>query len=251
MSKVNAMHGASKTAAQAQPATSNLVRLTRLFRFAQDKRRMVAASGPPACGKTFAAKQYRAQNPGVLHVELSPTAAAPGPFLATIARALGIKPWGGPWDIRRRLEDLLEDQRCDPAQLWILDEMHFPGDASLQELRTIVEVARLGCVLLGNPTVSARFKGDRNAAFQQVTSRCFPRIELERPTILDVAPIAERFGVHQKADVDYLVRLARRVEGLRGVAAVLELAGDLAGDNKCPGEGELKAAASMLLGERP
>lgn len=229
--------------------TPTAERITNLLRWAQTAQDLVVIAGAPGIGKTATAIQYSAITPRCWHAAMAPSTRGVNTALVEILDAMGEHDAKGtPQALSRRVAHRVKDS----GALIIIDESQHLSEQAIEELRAIHDRTGVGIVFMGNEEIYSRINGTgRKAAFAQVTSRVGMRLNQPRAKEGDTRIIAEAWGVAAKSDaMAFLIQIARKPGGLRGVTKTLRLATMLAnGEGDTRSLGHLKEAWSQLSAE--
>lgn len=194
---------------------------------AQHMAELVVITGGPGVGKTTAAREYRVRNPNVWLMTAEPVHATPRALLDDLADAVGIDARGMSG---QRLSRAITIKLRGTGGLLIIDEAQHLTSQTLDQLRSLHDLAGLGIALLGNETVYARLEGGTRAAhYAQLFSRVGMRLTRVRPVQADVAALLDAWGVAGAAERALLKQIAAKPGALRGLTKVLRIAHMLAG----------------------
>jgi len=152
-------------------------------------------TGPPGCGKTAAARQYRTTAPRVDIATASPSIATAGAIMQQLIRGRGETPRGRAG--ASKLELTLHSRRLFTAGgLVVIDEAQWLNMEALEELRAIHDDTGVGIVLMGNETVLSRIEGnERSASYAQLYSRAGVRVRLKPMLPEDIEAVLGSMGV--------------------------------------------------------
>lgn len=203
-------------------ATETTDALERMMGFAQ-LGEMVAAALEAGCGKSSAARNYKACYPNVIYVEVPKSAGAPNNLLKLILAELGVsKPQGGTYDMSKQVCDLL---RRASNPLLIIDEAQHLNEASLEEIRSWYDKfagernANFGVALLGN--IGVMQKLGRHA---QLYSRLSLKHVQIHPTPADIEALSDAWIITDPLIRAELQKICGRQGGLRNGTKALRLA---------------------------
>ena len=181
--------------------------------------------GESGSGKTTTGEGYAKLHPGVCYCRMRPAAAKTRWGLAEVAAALGIH------GIHRTNEHeasltIGADLDYPGSECLILDEMQYAGDELLEYIRGFWDTCRIGVVMIGNPTLTDRWSGQRagRQSFDQLRGRIGPQAILRGPSLDDVTAIARHHGVTDDGATNVLWEASLLPGGLHNVAQVLQVA---------------------------
>lgn len=207
---------------------------------------MGAIIGAPGTGKTTALRAYAKDSKRkVSYCEMNAAQSSTMPgMLAQVCEAMGAPPVHGTY---QKHKTICQWKAWGYVEVLLVDEAQHLDDRCLDALRGIHDEARLPLILAGNASLRTRFNSAKVAAFEQLTSRIGPRLELKATTADDMAALAGHYGIADRDAVRWLVQRCIGTGGLRTAARLMELATDIAG------KGELrlthvKQAAGALGG---
>lgn len=229
----------------ATPTASNLLSI---FGFAQVMPDVAIVAGNPGIGKTMAAREYIEKTPNSWLITAEKATAAVNPMLGLICDGLGITR-GASAQYSARIQERL---RPLTDALLIIDEAQNLRQDTVDQMRSIHDLAGVGMVLIGNLEVVAMIDGMAGKpAFITAKSRVGMRETLTALQERDLLPILNAWGVDDDAERRLLRAVAHKPGALRNVSKVLRLAGVLAaGANSGEGESRtvehIRAAAARL-----
>jgi DNA transposition AAA+ family ATPase len=179
--------------------------------------------GGAGVGKTSTIKHYQSEHSNVFVMVGSPEVSGVHPMLEELARAVGLEDCvGGSRTISRTIRNRLKSLK---SPFLIVDEAQELGLNALNTLRSIHDEVEVGVALLGNPVIYERMSGgSRSAHYAQLFSRVGAQIYAMKPVCQDVLQLLEKWGLKDKASIEYLMRIAARPGALRSVTKVLRLA---------------------------
>ncbi len=205
--------------------TQTAKRIEQALEFAHYMPCITAVGMAPGVGKTLTCERYRASKPHVYLVTCEPSTASVTGLLGLIADELEIQqmPVG-------RLSKAIIDRLKGKDALLIADECQHLNPPALDQLRSLHDKAGCGIALVGNITVYRRLEGGgRGAGFAQIFSRVFKSIQQAAPLKADVDELIGWYGVEDTQVAKYLVTIAKKPGGLRGLTATMIQAQMLAG----------------------
>ncbi|NIX75415.1 AAA family ATPase [Microvirga terricola] len=196
-------------------------------------------SGGAGIGKTTTIESYRQRAPNVFVVTAEPVAKSSHALLMDLAEAIGVVE-RSPVRLSRAIQNRLKTMKA----LLVVDEAQHLPTATLEQLRTIHDLAKCGLVLSGNQTVYSRLAGGAaKAEFAQLFSRVGMKMSQDRPLDEDVVSLARAWGVTSENEINLLRVIGRKPGALRGVAKTIRLAHMVAiGSNETLSERHIRAA---------
>lgn len=123
--------------------------------------------GEAGLGKTMALKQYVAQNPNVIMIEIDPTFSVKV-LLTELCNKLGIVITGS--KSNHHMMDLIVEKLKGSERLLIVDEAELLAYKPLEILRRIHDKAGIGLILSGMPRLRANLRGQKGE-YKQLYSR--------------------------------------------------------------------------------
>lgn len=175
--------------------------------------------GAAGLGKTRAAEQYKASNPDVILIRVTESIRQRRPFLRHMARLEGVKaPSSGAMD--DLFEGVLARLRGS-GRLLIIDEAQKLDFRTLELVRDLRDLARIGVVLMGNEMIWQMLHTGRTAGqYEQQASRVGIRVCLQRgPAKKDVETLARQYI--DGADSEAIAYLHAKSQGVGGYRAVI------------------------------
>ncbi|MDM7928688.1 AAA family ATPase [Blastomonas fulva] len=184
--------------------------------------KIVAAAMGPGTGKTMTIQHYRDSVTHCFVATMAPSTAGVNNMLMEVMAALGEPDAKGtPQSLSRRVKDKVRSMKA----LLVIDEAQHLSEKSVEELRSLHDATGLGLGLFGNHEVIGRLEGgSRKAAYAQLYSRVSMRHEQLLPTEIDARVLADAWEIADDAQLKFLISVALRPGGLRGMSMVLELA---------------------------
>lgn len=184
--------------------------------------KIVAAAMGPGTGKTMTIQHYRDSVTHCFVATMAPSTAGVNNMLMEVMAALGEPDAKGtPQSLSRRVKDKVRSMKA----LLVIDEAQHLSEKSVEELRSLHDATGLGLGLFGNHEVIGRLEGgSRKAAYAQLYSRVSMRHEQLLPTEIDARVLADAWEIVDDAQLKFLISVALRPGGLRGMSMVLELA---------------------------
>ena len=215
-----------------------------VIELAQEMESMGAIVGAPGVGKTTTLRWYAESDRGVAYCVMNPAQSSMTAMLVMVCHALGAVA-----GVRSGSAALYEIARTaiewERVQVLLVDEAQHLNDRCLDVLRCLHDETGVALVFAGNESLRNRFNNTQLAAFAQFTSRLGPRVELDMPTVADVATLARHAGCHHPKAIAFLERYIVGTAGLRKVSALLRAARKIAGERDI-GQNHLRLAASGL-----
>jgi DNA transposition AAA+ family ATPase len=184
--------------------------------------KIVAVAMGPGTGKTMTIQHYRDSVTHCFVATMAPSTAGVNNMLMEVMAALGEPDAKGtPQSLSRRVKDKVRSMKA----LLVIDEAQHLSEKSVEELRSLHDATGLGLGLFGNHEVIGRLEGgSRKAAYAQLYSRVSMRHEQLLPTEIDARVLADAWEIVDDAQLKFLISVALRPGGLRGMSMVLELA---------------------------
>jgi DNA transposition AAA+ family ATPase len=144
----------------------------RALSHAQHAPDFVCIAGGAGMGKTSTAQHYADSSPNVWILTAEPVMTSPHGMLSELAELLGV----GERAADRRSRAVLHRLR-NTAGLLVVDEAQHLTSRTLDQLRSIHDLAHVGVALVGNETVYARLEGEgRRPQFAQLFRRIGMRV---------------------------------------------------------------------------
>lgn len=227
--------------------TPTAINLLSIFGFAHTLPDIAVIAGEPGTGKTTAACEYVSSTPNAWMVTAEPCTASVNTMLAKICEELGIAERAA-----ARLSQRVQERLRPIEALLIIDEAQHLRVETIDQLRSIHDLARIGLVLMGNLQVSATIDGMAGKpAFVTAKSRIGMRETMSRPKDKDVSAIIAAWGVEDQQERALLAAVGRKPGGLRTLFKTLQLASVLAagardGEGEVRGLDHIRAAAGRL-----
>ncbi|MFN3858387.1 MAG: AAA family ATPase [Caulobacter sp.] len=212
-----------------QPLATSQMILSRLH-YARAMGRMVVLAGVPGVSKTATARQYCQETPRAWLATIEPASGGVPTMLLEVLAAMGIDDARGtPQQLARKVVT----KAVEAESIILIDEAQHLSDQAVEQLRAINDRARamgarVGIALLGNEAAYSKIGPTGNrAAFAQVSSRIANRRYIIEPAAEDVAQLARAYAEANRevigpAEVDFLIRVAKRPGGLRNVEMTFE-----------------------------
>lgn len=211
--------------------------------------KIVAAAMGPGTGKTMTIQHYRDSVTHCFVATMAPSTAGVNNMLMEVMAALGEPDAKGtPQSLSRRVKDKVRNMKA----LLVIDEAQHLSEKSVEELRSLHDATGLGLGLFGNHEVIGRLEGgSRKAAYAQLYSRVSMRHEQLLPTEIDARVLANAWEIADDGQLKFLISVALRPGGLRGMSMVLELATMIAAaEQRQVGIGDMQDAW-LQLSSRP
>lgn len=191
------------------------------FEHAQHAPDIAVVSGGAGVGKTSSIVAYRAKASNVWVLTGEPCITTPRMLLDELADLLGVSEGRSAHRTSRAIADRLRGTRG----LLVVDEAQHLGTTTLDQVRTLHDLAGVGVALVGNEAVASRIEGSRRRAeFAQLFSRVGIRVSRARPAAGDVKALLDAWGVHGAAERRLAGAIARNPGGLRVMTKVLRMA---------------------------
>lgn len=184
--------------------------------------KIVANAMGPGTGKTMTIGHYRDSITHCFVATMRPSTAGVNNMQIEVLRALGEpEAKGTPQALSRRICDKVRAMQA----LIVFDEAQHLSEKAIEEIRSWHDETGVGIALLGNHEVIGRLEGgNRKAAYAQLYSRVSMRHEQMLPTEIDARVLADEWGIAADDQLKFLISVALRPGGLRGMTMVLELA---------------------------
>lgn len=184
--------------------------------------KIVAAAMGPGTGKTFSIEHYRDSVTNCFVATMAPSTAGVNNMQIEMMAALGEPDAKGtPQALSRRIRDKVKTMQA----LLVFDEAQHLSEKAIEEIRSWHDATGVGIALLGNHEVIGRLEGgSRKAAYAQLYSRVSMRHEQLLPNEIDARILADAWGIAQDDQIKFLISVALKPGGLRGMTMVLELA---------------------------
>jgi len=191
------------------------------FEHAQHAPDLVVVSGAAGVGKTSAIFAYRAQAPNVWVITGEPCISTPRMMLDEVAELLGLSEGRSTHRISRSIVARMRGTRG----VLIIDEAQHLNTPTLDQLRTLHDLAGIGVVLAGNERVHSRIEGGaRRPEFAQLFSRVGMRVPQPKPSKGDIEALLDAWQVEGEAERKLLAVIARKPGALRSMTKVLRIA---------------------------
>lgn len=191
------------------------------FEHAQYSPDLVVVTGAAGVGKTTAIMQYRAQWPNVWVLTGEPCISTPRMALDEVAELLSLSPGRSTHRISRSIVQRVRGT----SGLIIVDEAQHLSTSTLEQLRTLHDLAGIGVVLAGNEKVHSRIEGGaRTPEFAQLFSRIGMRVPRPKAAKGDIEALLDAWSVEGAAERRMLATIARKPGALRSMTKVLRIA---------------------------
>jgi DNA transposition AAA+ family ATPase len=175
-------------------------------------------TGAAGVGKTTAISSYRGRSNNVWVVTGEPSLSTPRMLLDEVADLLGVTEHRSTYRVSKAIVARLRGTRG----LLIVDEAQHLNTATLDQLRTLHDLAGVGVALVGNERVSSRIEGgSRTPEFAQLFSRVGMRMSRAKPSKKDVEAVLDAWEVAEPAVRQLLATIARKPGALRSMVKVL------------------------------
>lgn len=219
------------------------------LQYAQTMADLVVVCGGAGLGKTVTCEHYQANSPAVWYTRMSPSSASASACLIEVAEALGIKPRRGE-SARQNLKSIIR-KVTGTEGLLIIDEAQELEKSALEEVRAILDEARIGVALVGNETVYTQLTGGSRAAhYAQLFSRIGLKVQLAKPKKTDVGTLTRSWGIEDPDAIELLERIAQTPGALRLVTKTIRLAFLDETAPPVPDRGALERAWAFVGSER-
>lgn len=196
-----------------------------VLEFAQYTPALVMVAGDAGVGKTTALRRHQATSPNVFILTGEPCFSTPRMLLDCLKDVLGLTEKYSSQTVSRAIVRRLQGT----GGLVIVDEAQHLSSQSLDQMRTIFDLAEVGVALVGNQTVYSRIEGHaRQAQFAQLFSRVGMRISRGKPQPADISKLIDAWGIEGADERRLLTDIARQPGALRGMTMTLRLAHMLA-----------------------
>lgn len=184
--------------------------------------KIIAAAMGPGTGKTMTIEHYRDSVTHCFVATMAPSTAGVNNMQIEVMAALGEpEAKGTPQALSRRIRDKVKAMQA----LIVFDEAQHLSEKAIEEIRSWHDATGVGIALLGNHEVIGRLEGgSRKAAYAQLYSRVSMRHEQLLPNEIDARALADEWGIAQEDQLKFLISVALKPGGLRGMTMVLELA---------------------------
>lgn len=191
------------------------------FEHAQHAPDLAVVSGAAGVGKTSAIMAYRAQAANVWVITGEPCISTPRMVLDEVADMLGSSGGRSTHRISRAIVERMRGTRG----LLIVDEAQHLNTPTLDQLRTIHDLAGVGVVLAGNERISNRIEGGaRTPEFAQLFSRVGMRVPRPKAVKGDIEALLDAWNIEGPAERRLLATIARKPGALRSMTKVLRIA---------------------------
>ncbi|MCJ9428575.1 AAA family ATPase [Kordiimonas marina] len=213
---------------RAQAATSpdfipmpTSIRFLEAMEYAQSLSEIVVVSGEPGVSKSSAIDHYKETHSNVWLLRMEPRVKSMTVFLWELCEIMGIDPSGH----RGRLTAPIRDKVIGCKALLGVDEAQYLSADHLNQLRAMNEYWGLGLALFGNRNVHARIEGKRrDPAYSQFYSRIGMRLNINKPTEMDMKMLISAWGIEDKHETGLLCTIGSKPGGLRNIDKTLKLA---------------------------
>lgn len=160
--------------------TRNAKRIHEVCRICHVEGEIGVVYGPAGLGKTISAKQYAADNAGVIYIEVDPSFSASS-IIKELHRKLGGDGKGGLYDL---FQDIIH-RLSDTKRLLIVDQAEILPKKGIELIRSINDKTGVGVVMLGMDALRNNIKGLKGE-FAQLYSRIGLAIRLKEFTDDDI-----------------------------------------------------------------
>ncbi len=230
----------------ATPASRAFVTVMEHAQFSPDLSVIV---GDPGVGKTTTGQHYASQHANVWMLTAEPCCTVPRALLEDLGEAVGATAnRNSGWLLSKAIVRKLTRS----GGLILVDEAQHLSSQSLDQLRTIHDLSRVGVVLMGNPAIYGKLEGGaQRKQFAQLYSRVGMRLSRPRATRGDVDALLDAWELADKPARELCHAVARSGGALRTMTKVLRQA-----HLRADGEGEALCdrhvlAAAQQLGVGP
>lgn len=191
------------------------------FAYAQHAPDLVVVWGGAGVGKTTAIGAYRARTPNVWVLTGEPCISTPRMALDEVAELLGLTEGRSTHRISRGIVQRMRGTRG----LLIVDEAQHLNTATLDQLRTLHDLANVGVVLVGNEKVQNRIEGGaRTSEFAQLFSRVGMRVPQPKAQKGDVDALLDAWGIAGVGTRKLLMTIAGKAGALRVMTKTIRIA---------------------------
>jgi DNA transposition AAA+ family ATPase len=231
-------------------ATASATAFLGVLNHAQHMPDLVVIAGGAGVGKTTACNAYKAQSPNVWIITAQPCYSTVRMLLEALTEALEIAEKFS----AQRISSAIMRKLTGSGGLLIVDEAQHLSSQSLDQLRTIHDIAGIGVALVGNETVFTRFGGlGHTPQYAQLFSRVGVRLTRKAALRADIEKLLDVWKIEGKRERDLLTAIARKPGALRGMTKTLRMAFGLAAASglERPAEEHVLAAWSQLGNAAP
>ena len=153
---------------------------------------MVMISGASGVGKSTTIERYKVIAPNVWCLTGEPCFSTPRMVLDCLAQALGITERYSSQSVSRAIVAHMKGTNG----LLIIDEAQHLSPASLDQMRTLHDLAKIGLALIGSETLARKFQEfARDTHFAQLSSRIGMRLVRLKPTRVDLEMVIDAWGI--------------------------------------------------------
>lgn len=203
--------------------------ITDTLSFAQATGDLVIVTIPAGNGKTEACNNYQQTRPNAFMITASPNTKTVHGILIDLRVELGVMEHN-PAMLTRAIGERL--RRVGDGTLLIVDEAQNLTTDTINQLRHLVDIYKVGLALVGNDEVSTRLKGqDKSLSSAQLKSRLGRRLKKSKPYAEDIATRIAAWGVVEPDAIKYLTGIGLKAGALRQIDKTMVLASILAKGN--------------------
>lgn len=202
--------------------------IVELLGYAQTLADFGLVMGAPGVSKTTSAKYYKASYPSVWLITMEPAKGGVHHVLMELRAELQVQERAV-----ANISDAIVRRLSGCNALLIVDEAQHLQSRAIDQLRTIHDKAQCGVVLMGNESIVAKL-GDPERAPQlaQLYSRIGLRLDLRRPKKADIDALLAAWDVGDKAEQEFLGKVAAKPGGLRSLTKTVRAATAMAAGNE-------------------
>lgn len=201
--------------------------------------------GEAGVGKTFALRQYAAEN-DTIYIELRDCDKSTKGVCERILSVIGKSCRGND----RALVNAIIDYLKEHPKLIIIDEAQHLLLKAIENLRAINDATETGMVLCGNPTVYDQMHGRGQAHFAQLYSRIGIRRCIDNPDMDDIKAIFAPYDLDSES-LRFLHKLGLQWGGIRNCIKIFNMAQEMAQGSKEPlSVGHLESAYDLRNGNQ-
>lgn len=195
--------------------TENAKNIWNMLEYCMVMKTNVCIYGDAGCGKTMTMEEWAKGKPNVICITVSPYICGAKAILEELAGELKLKTTG----TMRKLGKSVMDRLKGSDITIIFDEAQFFPHETIEGLRSIQDVCKIGMAYIGNAITYNKITGNKKAEFQQIFQRfSYPLNILTDHFILE--DIYSLLGDMEGDAAEYLLKIAKSEYGLRTVPMV-------------------------------